>query len=200
MAHQILTRRARDRGLAGGKEPALPGGMRIAALLVAALVAVPTVASAERSRVGGMVLTIEPNAEPNNGTMAAWLAYAPGAFYVGGEIAVGNATAGDEDGSISYHAIAGGRARISPHVSLLVDGGAGISQQFDVQLGLLGGESDSDTRAFAPSAAARVHLVGELGTIGGSELGLALTSDVRTTLDENAAPAMGLGLGLFMSR
>jgi hypothetical protein len=176
------------------------GFMRIAATLVAVLVAVPTVASAGTSRVGGMLLTIDPDSEPDNGVLAAWLAYSPGAFYVGGEIALGNATAGNEDGSLSYHAIVGGRARISPRVNVLVDVGLGISQQFDVQLGILGGESGSDTKAFAPSAAARVHLVGMLGTVGSSELGVALTGDSRTTLDDNAAPAIGLGLGVFITR
>jgi hypothetical protein len=174
--------------------------MRIAATLVAVLLAVPAVASAQTSRLGGMLLTVEPDSKPSGGEMAGWLAYARGAFYVGGEIAIGNTTAGDEDGAISYQAIAGGRAQISPRVSVLVDGGLGISQQFDVRLGILGGKSDTDTKAFAPSAAARVHLVGELGTVGEVRFGLALTGDARSTLDENAAPAMGLGLGVLMSR
>ncbi len=175
-------------------------GMRIAIALIAVLAALPTIASAETSHIGGMNLTIEPDGEPNNGSMSGWFAYAPGTLYVGGEIAIGNATAGREDGSISYHLVGGARAEVSPRISVLVDGGVGISQQFDVQLGILGGESGSDTRSFAPSAAARVHVVGEIGTVGDTDVGIALTGDSRSTLDENAAPAMGLGLGVFMSR
>ena len=168
---------------------------------VAAVAAVPTVASAETSsRAGGMFLTVEPDSEPNNGAWSAWLAYAPETFYVGGEIALGNATAGDEDGSLSYHVIGGARTEISSRVLLLVDGGLGISQQFDVQLGILGGQSGSDTKNIAPSAAARVQLVGVLGTVGDSKLGIALTGDSRSTLDENAAAAMGLGLGVYVAR
>lgn len=172
----------------------------VTATLVAALCVVPAVASADASQIGGTLLTVEPDSEPNNGELAGWLAYAPGSYYVGGEIAIGNATAGREDGAVSYQAIVGGRARLSPHVSVLVDGGLGVSQQFDIQLGILGGESGSDTRAFAPSTAARVHLVGELGEFGGSEIGIALTGDARSTLDENAAPAMGLGLGVYLAK
>jgi hypothetical protein len=171
--------------------------------VVVALVLAPSLAVAGEAgaTMGGTQLTLEPGPgmEPVGGELGGWLAYAPSALYIGGEITVGSATRGQEDFAVSYHALVGVRARTSPRTSVMLDGGIGVSQQVDFDLGLFGSEGNSETKAWAPSGAARVGLVGELGRIGALTLGLALTGDVRSTLDADAALSLGVGAGFIIA-
>src|SRR5690606_15813468 len=100
---------------------------------------------------------------------------------------------------VSYHALAGARGRLASNVSLLVDGGLGISQQATWHLGLFGGKQGFETEGFAPSAAARVQLVCELGRLIDTRVGLALAGDVRSTLDASAALGTSVGLGFYVA-
>jgi hypothetical protein len=173
----------------------------LVALLLAPTAAAAAPAGRSGATIGGSVLTFEPGPgmEPVGGQLGGWLGYAPGALYVGGEITVGTATRGHEDVAFSYQALAGVRGHPSPRTTVLLDGGLGVSQQIDFDLGLFGTEANSETKAWAPSAAARVGLVGELGQLSGIHLGLALTGDARSTLDADAALALGVGVGFIMT-
>lgn len=149
--------------------------------------------------MGGTGLTLDPSKSPDSGQMSTWLAYSPGTWFVGGEIAVGSPQTSGAEFAVSYHALAGRKTQLSRRWFVLADGGLGVSQQTDWQWDILGdGEMEFDTRVWVPSAAARVHLGAELGSLSSAKLGIALASDARSTLDDSATLELGLGVGFYV--
>jgi hypothetical protein len=172
--------------------------MRLAAVLTLALAALSSTASAAPV-IGGIGLTLDPSKSPESGQMSTWFAYAPGSWFLGGELALGSAQVDGAELAISYHAILGIRAQLSRSWFVLADGGLGVSQQIDWKWNILGDDDmEITTREWVPSTAARVQLGAELGQISRSHVGIALASDARTTLGDSAALELGLGLGFFV--
>jgi hypothetical protein len=73
------------------------------------------------------------------------------------------------------------KSRLSDHVIVLADAGAGVTQQTSFELQLFESEDDGGFKSVQvlPSAVTRVQLVPELGTVGETTLGLALASEAR---------------------
>lgn len=168
--------------------------MRLAAVLVALLV--PSVASAEA--VYSDTVSVGPATEIEDAGLGMWGAgYVSQNVYVGGEITAESYDA-DEAFSVSYHALVGARAKVSPRVAVLADVGAGITQHVSFELGLFGSEGGFDTEGVLPSGAVRVHLVGELGKVNDTSIALGLQSEARSTLEGHAG--VGVGIGLYLTR
>ena len=170
-------------------------------LLAVALLCMSSAASAAPSTVvGGTALTLDPSTSPDSGQGLGWLAYSPaGTWYVGGELALGSPQVDHAEFALSYHALAGTSVSLSPAWAMLFDGGIGVSQQADAQLHLLSDDGmEMSTRAWTPSAAARVHFVAGLGKLHNNRAGIALVADARSTLDSSAALELGVGLGIYI--
>jgi hypothetical protein len=173
---------------------------------VAALVE-PTIASA--GTIGGDVVSMAPRTSLDSGhggSMGVWMAGDVGPAYVGGEIVADTFTARDGDFGMSYHAIVGTRHQLSDDFVVLADAGAGITQEIDVQMAVLGGESSVDTVALSPSAALRAQLAWVIGHSHGFQVGLALESEARGGVHRNhaekdtATGGIGLGLAFYIGR
>jgi hypothetical protein len=162
------------------------------ALLI--LVLLCSVASADG--LWGSSLTLRPGADGgrDGGHLGGWAAYAFGDFYLGGELALETYTAGASESSISYHAVAGTRARLTSWLTLLADLGGGVSQQTTHHIGLFGRDRrTTPAESWAPSAALRAHLIADLLHAGAATIGLGLTIDLRVALDGDS---MGGGAGV----
>jgi hypothetical protein len=173
--------------------------MRMTIALAISLGAGVTATAAAPARAGtlaGSAVTVQPGGEDGlgGGGLELWLAHAWDGYYAGGELAAESYTSGESDFALSYHALLGARHPLGERVAIVADVGAGISQQIDVRLGLLGSESDTDTEAVVPSGAVRASLVVALGTIGESRIGLAFAGDLRGTTDGDAGGGVGLGV------
>lgn len=167
-----------------------------------ALMCVSSVASAQTHY--GDVITVRPASatELAGGSLAMWAAGGVGEHgYVGGELSIGNYVTPDDAG-ISYHVLGGVKSEVTSRVALLVDAGAGVTQQFELHLGLFGGESGADTVGWVPSGAVRAQLVGKLGTVSTTTVGITLHTEARVglPLDGDVTAGTGLGLGLYLSR
>lgn len=168
-----------------------------------ALVFVSSVASA--GVIGGDTISVQPGGPDgvSGGGLAAWAAADLGAAYVGGELAMGSYATPDDFG-VSAHVLGGITSHLSKRVRLLADVGAGATQQVEYHLGLFGGKSGFEGVAWMPSTAMRLQLVGELGTIGETKVGLGLAGEARAGLfpddDQIATMGFGVGLGVFFAR
>jgi hypothetical protein len=175
--------------------------MKRIALATLALLELSSVASADSHGLAGMSLTLGPAASTDEVETGAFDAWGGGMVsdqaYVGGQISIGNYTANDDFG-IRYHALAGMRREVSPRISVLGDLGAGVTQQVEYHLGLFGEKGGFDTVGWVPSGAARVHLVGELGTVRTTTVGLALTTEAAATYDFEST-GVGVGVGLYLA-
>jgi hypothetical protein len=166
--------------------------MQLAAVLVSV---VATVSTAHAGAIAATSAAVAPSTQPEEGGFTMW-----GAgdvhehVYVGGEVAF--QTFDSSDLGVSLHALVGVKSRLSERIVVLADAGAGVTNHVTFQLGLFGTEGgDEGTSA---SGAVRVHLVGELGTLGMVRVGIGLSSEARSTLDGEAG--VGVGLGLYLLR
>jgi hypothetical protein len=166
-----------------------------------ALAVAAVLLAARAERVGALALTLTPDGggEPAGGGMTFGGATAWDDGYVGGEVAFETHTSGGSELAVSYHVLAGRRAPLSERWALLVDAGAGVSQQVSFRLGLFGDDDGGfDTEAWTPSAALRGQLVAELGVASCTHVGVALSGDARAALD--GSHGAGLGLGFVFTR
>jgi hypothetical protein len=165
-------------------------------LAVLALLCVPSLATANTLTMGNTVM-VEPSTDPDDGGGTFWGAgYVHDAVYVGGELAF--ETFDSDDLGISWHALVGVQQRLGNRVAVLADVGAGVTQDVTFNIGLFGSKSGFETERVAPSGAVRLHLVGELGSVGTATIGLGLSSEARSTMDGESG--VGVGLGLYVSR
>lgn len=170
--------------------------------LVVGLVCASSVASAQT--IGGDTFSVQParSGDIDGGGLGMWAAGVIGDLgYVGGELSLGSYATPDDAG-ISYHLLGGIKQRVASRFVVLADAGAGVTQQLAVELGWFGGESGIETAAWMPSAALRVQLVGELGTIGETTVGLGLSTETRMgmPLDGDVGVGAGVGLGIYLAR
>lgn len=164
-------------------------------LLAVALLCMPSFASA--GIVVGTAAMVEPSTDPDDGGGTFWGAgYVHDNVYVGGELAM--ETFDSDDLGISWHAVVGVEQRMHDRITMRADVGAGITQDVTFELGLFGSEGGFEGQGVSPSGAIRVHLVGELGTVGQATFGLGLSSEARSTMGGEAG--VGVGLGLYVSR
>jgi hypothetical protein len=170
------------------------GGMQLAAVLVSV---VATVSTAHAGAVAATSAAVAPSTQPEEGGFTMW-----GAgdvhenVYVGGEVAF--QTFDSSDLGVSLHALVGVKSRLSERIVVLADAGAGVTNHVTFQLGLFGTEGGFEDEGTSASGAVRVHLVGELGTLGMVKVGIGLSSEARSTLDGEAG--VGVGLGLYLLR
>lgn len=169
---------------------------------VSGLVCAASDASAQT--IGGDVISVQPAAsgELDGGGLGMWAAGTIGSHaYLGGELSIGS-YATPEDAGISYHVLGGVRQRVASRFVVLADAGAGVTQQLAMHLGLFGGESGLETVAWMPSAALRVQLVGEIGKIHDTTIGLGLSTETRVGMPLHGDYGMGagVGLGLYLAR
>jgi hypothetical protein len=148
--------------------------------------------------VGSEGFDLASNPTIEAGELGAWVAHEWESVYFGGEFALETFTRGKGNFGVSYHMLAGARTHVSPRFDLLLDAGAGVTQQVKVKFGILGGESGMDTIGVRPSGAVRVSLVAALGTVHNTRFSLGLESDLRATIDGDGG--VGLGLGLVLAR
>jgi hypothetical protein len=172
----------------------------VAAVLAFAVVSPATVAA---QPVFGISITAGTDSQTGDGGFkgggaGAWIAYAWGPLYTGGEIQLETYTRGPGDISTSYHAVVGARARLSARFTVLGDAGFGVSAQTRVP-GILDDDKQVRALAWAPSAALRVQLLALLGTTGETRWSLGLASDARSSIDGDTR-GVGIGVGLVVDR
>src|SRR5881392_775810 len=118
--------------------------MRHLGIAATLLLVVPTVASA--TPMAGMTVTAEPARSTDNverGGFATWGAWGVGSGggYLGFEVGAGNQDVPDDFG-VTFHILGGVQSRLSDHVVVLADAGAGVTQQTSFELQIFESEDE----------------------------------------------------------
>jgi hypothetical protein len=171
------------------------------AAMVAFAVLSPTTAAAQP--VFGISITAGTDSQSGDGGFkgggaGAWLAYAWGPVYTGGELQIETYTRGPGDISSSYHAVFGARARLSSRFTVLGDAGFGVSAQARVP-GILDDDKQVRRLGWTPSAALRLQMLARLGTTGEARWWLGVAGDARSSIDGDTH-GVGIGVGLVVDR